>query len=110
MNQHLIDELRPVDHEKIRTFMDKKYGSSQFDGLYWIPLEKEILTDDQSAHSECSPFFFAIELKPGLMACELLVRTKSRIKCTCMGYATRKQHNWLIDIIDTLLNQLEIRV
>jgi hypothetical protein len=110
MKQYQIDELRPVDHEKIRTFMDESYGSSKFDGLYWIPLEEDILTSDQSAHSECRPFFFAIELKPGMMTCEFFVRTKNRIKCTCMGYATEIQRNWLVDTIDTILNRLNISI
>jgi hypothetical protein len=50
----------------------------------------------------------AIELEPDRMSCELLIRSSIKIRCDCMGYATKDQRNWLIDRIDTMLNELEI--
>jgi len=108
MKQYVIDELRPADFEKIKAYLDKNFVSSDVDGIYWLPLDKENLTDTQAKHTECQPFYFAIDLEPNIMACELLVRTKSRIRCSCISYATEKQLSWLIRYIDTIFDKLEI--
>jgi hypothetical protein len=36
------------------------------------------------------------------------VRTQARIRCNCIGYATQKQFNWLIALIDDIIDQLKI--
>lgn len=110
MKQYIIDELRYNDYEKVKLYLTEKLGASEIDGIYWLPLEKELLTDEQTSHNECLPLFFVIDLKPELISCELLVRTKNKIKCTCIGYATEKQRNWLIRYTDDMLKQLEISV
>jgi len=110
MKQYIIDELRYNDYEKIKLSLDENLGTSEIDGIYWLPLEKEILTDEQASHKECLPLFFVIDLRPERICCELLVRTKNKIKCTCIGYATEKQRNWLIQYADDMLRLLEISV
>ena len=75
-----------------------------------MPLEKGLLTNEQATHTECLPLFFVVDLKLGIISCELLVRTKNRIKCGCIDYATEKQRNWLIQYIDDMLKQLEIKI
>jgi len=42
------------------------------------------------------------------LACELLVRTKNRMRCDCIQYATANQRNWLIELIDNMFSRLEI--
>jgi len=108
MKQYVIDELRPSDYEKIKTYMDDNIGSSSVGGIYWISLDQEILTDVQAAHTECQPFCVAIDLEPNLMACELLVRTRSRVRCSCISYATEKQRNWIILFVDSIFERLGI--
>ena len=110
MKQHIIDELRYNDYEKIKLYLTENLGTSEVDGIYWLPLEKRLLTDEQASHNECLPLFFVIDLRPERISCELLVRTKNRIKCTCIGYATEKQRNWLIRYADDMLNRLEISI
>ena len=111
MKQYIIDELRYNDYEKVKLYLDENLGaSSEIGGIYWLPIDKEILTGEQAAHTECLPLFFVIDLKPELISCELLVRTKNRIKCSCIDYATEKQRNWLIQYTDDMLKQLEISV
>ena len=109
MKQYVIDELRPDNHSKIKDYMDRHFGSSPVDGIYWIPLDVTILTDKQAEHEECQPYYFAVDLEQTLMACELLVRTKNRIRCDCIQYATEHQRNWLIRQIDTILQKLDIQ-
>ena len=108
MKQYVIDELRPDDYKKLKKYLDENFKSSDMDGICWIPLEQENLTAIQEEHTECQPFYFAIELNPDVMACELLIRTKSRVRCDCIGYATEKQLSWLIRFVDGIFDKLEI--
>ena len=109
MKQYVIDELRPDDYKKLKAYLDENFNSSEIDGIYWIPLEQKNLTAIQEEHTECQPFYFAIELNPDILACELLIRTKSRVRCDCIGYVTEKQLSWLIRFVDGILDKLEIK-
>lgn len=109
MKQYVIDELRPADYEKILTYLDKNLDASGIDGIYWIPLSRDILSNIQAEHTECQPFYFAINLEQTVMACELLVRSKNIIRCNCIGYATEKQRNWFIQTVDAIFERLEIK-
>lgn len=109
MKQYVIDELRPADYEKIRAYLDENLDASSVDGIYWIPLDQDILSNIQAEHIECQPFYFAINLEPTVMACELLVRSKNTIRCDCIGYATEKQRNWFILVVDAIFEKLEIK-
>jgi hypothetical protein len=109
MKQFVIDELRPADYRRLKTHLDTHYGSGGVDGIYWIPLEAELLSAVQAEHKQCQPFYFAIDLEAGRIAVELLVRTKSRMRCACMAYATENQCIWLIRLFDDLFKQLEVK-
>ena len=110
MKQYVIDEFRRSDSKKIQSYIKEKFESSGFDNLYWIPLDPNILTDVQASHTECQPFYFAIEIESERISCELLVRTRNRVKCSCINYATEKQRNWLVDRVDNLLMELSIKI
>jgi len=109
MKQYVIDELRPADFEKIKAYLDEHFNSSALEGIYWISLDKEILNDVQAEHTSCQPFYFAINLKPDHMACELLMRTKSRMRCNCISYADKVQFYWFVRFIDSIFEKLEIK-
>ena len=108
MKQYVIDELRPEDYEGLKKYLDEQYGQAEMDGIYWIPVAAELLSDIQLQHEECRPHFLALDLDPGRIACELLVRTKNRLRCDCIQYASEQQRNWLIELIDNMFNRLEI--
>jgi hypothetical protein len=110
MKQYVIDELSFKDCEKIKNYFDKHFGASEVGGIYWVHLDQEILAETQISHSECKPFYFAIELEPGKISCEFLVRTENKIRCSCINYATETQRNWFICLIDSILEKLEINV
>ncbi len=109
MKQYVIDELRFEDFKKIKTYLDDKFTASILDGIYWIPIEKRVLTDVQSDHLECHPFFFAMRIEQNSLSCELLVRTRNRIRCECMDYANEDQRNWLIRRVDSMFDTLNIK-
>lgn len=105
MRQYVIDELRIEDYEKIKAYLDGRFDVSEIPGIYWIPLDPDYLTDIQASHIDCQPYYFAADLEPGRIACELLVRTKKKIKCECIEYATIEQRNWIIRFIDTIIEK-----
>jgi hypothetical protein len=106
MKNYVIDELRFQDYERVKKHLEAHLDNSGIEGLYWIPLKKEILTDLQLAHTECGPLFFAVTLEPGQLSCELLVRTRNKLQCDCMAYATEAQRNWIINWADHIFEQL----
>lgn len=108
MKQYRIDELRLHDYAKIKKYLDEHFSCSNLGGLYRIPLDDDLLTDVQAEHTECRPFFFAVECEETYVSFELLVRPKARIRCDCIGYATEEQRNWLIKLADSIFEQLDI--
>jgi hypothetical protein len=108
MKQYSIDELRPEDFEKIKAYLDENFSVPGMESLYWLPLSPEVYEDAQRRHEQCQPHYFALELLPDRLACELLVRTNQRVRCDCIRYASRKQRDWLIQVIDAMFDRLEI--
>ena len=108
MKQYVIDEIRPQDYEKIKGYLDETFGDSGVDGLYWMPVEETLLAEVQQAHTGCAPFLIALELGPDRLAGELLVRTRSRVRCDCIHYADERQRNWIVRTVDAIFEKLEI--
>ncbi len=109
MKQYVIDELRPADYENIKSYLDENFESSALDGVYRVTVDQKMLSDIQAEHTECQPFYFAIDLEPNLLACELLVRSKNRMRCSCIAYATDEQRDWILRFVDTIFERLEIQ-
>lgn len=108
MKQYVIDEIRSEDYKQIKDFLEKEYGKPELGGIYWVPVAQTLLTSLQAAHHSCQPFYVALELEPGRLCCELLIRTKQRVRCDCMDYTNEEQRNWIIDGIDRMFKQLDI--
>ena len=109
MKQYVIDELRPDDYGKLKEYFQDHFNASSVDGIFWLPIEPDLLTEEQATHTDCHPLCFAIDLECNRLAFELLLRTQNRIRCSCLGYATESQRNWLIRYADAILEQLEIK-
>ncbi len=110
MRVYLIDEIRFDDHKKLKSYLDEYLESSPIGGIYWLELDRQILTDVQKEHEDCSPHVFALMLEERSISCEFLVRITKNIKCDCMDYATDKQRNWLMEQMDAILEKLDIQV
>ena len=108
MKQYVIDDLRPWEYEKIKSYAQDHFLASDVDGIYWITLPPECLNQTQRDHAQCQPHCFALELEPGRLSFELLVRTRERMRCDCMGYASERQRNWLVRLADGILEHLGI--
>ena len=110
MKQYVIDELRPEDFSRLKDYLDKNLLPSGVTGIYWLPIDQNNLADIQLEHIDCQPYYFALDLEPNLIACELLVRSEKRIRCSCIGYATKQQRNWVIEVVDAMFDSLEIKI
>jgi hypothetical protein len=108
MKQYVVDELRLEDYRKLKTHLDNQLGRAGLDGLYWKPMDDTLLTDTQAAHTGCAPFCVALVLTQESLICELLVRTRNRIRCECIAYATPGQLNWLVAWLDKVFSELDI--
>jgi hypothetical protein len=109
MKQYVIDELRPADQEKIKKYLDAHFGPAEMGGIYWIPVDAPLYNETQAAHAECHPLYFAVELGETALTAELLVRTKNKIRCDCICYATPDQFLWLVRVMDAIFERLEIK-
>lgn len=109
MKQYVIDELRPADQEKIKEYLDAHFGPADMGAIYWIPIEASVYNDTQTCHASCHPLYFALELSETALIIELLVRTKNKIRCDCICYATEDQFLWLLRVVDAIFERLEIK-
>jgi len=110
MKQYVIDELRVEDQNKIKTYLNENSDTGGVDGIYRLPLPQKILNARQTRHTQCHPFYFAIELEDSCITYEFLVRSANQIRCDCIAYADERQCNWLIRKADAMLEQLGISV
>jgi hypothetical protein len=110
MKQYVIDELNPKQCHAIGQYLERYAQPAGVEGLYWLPIDHGLLASEQQSHDACKPFFFALELMPDRLVCELLVRTGNRVRCSCIAYASRKQREWLIDTVDAILDKLGVKV
>ncbi len=108
MKQYVIDELRLEDYEKVKSWLDENCEASALGGLYWICLEDGLLSDLQASHEECRPHYFSLELEEGRLSCELLVRTRTNLRCNCTAYATSAQRIWLMEYMDGMLETIGV--
>ena len=108
MKQYVIDEIRPEDYKEIKAYLESSLGKPELGNLYWLPLIEEVLTPKQALHESCQPLCVALELEPERLACELLVRTRKRVRCDCIGYATEAQRNWIVGSVDAFFEKLGI--
>ena len=108
MKQYVIDGFTLKDYTALKEYFDEYLQAATVDGIYWLELDTDILTQIQTSHKGCGPHVFALMLEETALSCELLVRIKTNIRCDCMGYATVEQRNWLIEWADAVLEKLSI--
>ncbi len=108
MKQYVIDELRPGEAGRLNDYFTDAFGPPEMGNLYWITVPENRLSETQLDHQNCRPFFFAVEIDENKITCELLVRTKSAIRCNCIAYATAGQREWFISTIDDIFEKLDI--
>ncbi len=108
MRSYLIDEISPSDIEKIHAFLKENSVSSSLDQLFWVMIPQDLLSETQYRHRDCQPHVFAVELGEDWLKMEFLVRSLNNMQCTCPGYSTKQQQNFIINFALGILKQLDI--
>lgn len=109
MRSIVIDELRPPDMEKLIGHLEANLGASGLPDVFWLEVPGELLTPEQRAHADCGPHRVAVVLELDSLKLELLVRASQSLRCSCTGYATSTQRDWLINFVDELIDQLQLQ-
>lgn len=110
MRQILVDELRREELVKIEDHLKRTTEPGPVAGIFWLPVPPDLWGASQQGHSECGPFYFAIEVQPTAVSFELLVRSQSNLHCSCIAYASPAQRDFLLRFMDRLLEAEQIRV
>ncbi len=110
MKQYVIDQIQPEDRVRLQAELEARFGAPDLGGIYWLPLDGERLNPLQAAHQDCHPLCVALELCEERLVCELLIRTRQRMRCDCMGYADSRQRGWIMDTLDDILAGLDIKI
>jgi len=108
MRSYVIDEIRPMDIKKISDYLRENSASSNLDQVFWVEIPKDILSETQFEHSNCQPHAFAVELGHDWVKLEFLVRSLKNMQCTCPGYGTKQQRNFIINFAHSMVAQLGI--
>ena len=103
MRQIVIDELSPMEHDNIDSYLKRTIKQGPMIGLYWIELPPDLLSEAQLGHEEHGPFFLAVELVGSSVKFELLVRSHSNLHCTCIAHATAAQRQFILDFVDRMV-------
>ena len=109
MKQYIIDQLKEADYHCLKEHLDQTQETTMMEGIYRVDLPADLHTEIQREHATCQPYYFAIHLDFFKVSFELLVRTRQMLHCPCMGYADRRQRDYILEYADRLLEQLNIR-
>lgn len=105
MKSYFIDELRKEEVERFEKSLKQKGYKNPITDIFWIEIPNDLLTMKQKEHlSSCGPYIFSVELGRDWIKVELLVRPTGKIRCQCISYATTEQRNYVISLIDNMLN------
>ncbi len=108
MKQYVIDQLREGDFLQLEDYLNSNVEAGDLPGIYWVPIPEPLHETLQQEHTDCQPFYFAINLDRPSISFELLIRTRDRLHCGCIQYATQKQRNYIFDYADKLFERLNL--
>lgn len=109
MRSIVIDEVRRGDLDKVRQRLTDSLENSAMPDVFWLHLPPDLLTAEQARHTEsCGPHRAAVVLEDDGFKVELLIRCQNHMRCTCNGYATSAQRDFLLRFVDRLVDDLAI--
>lgn len=109
MRQYLLDEIARDDRPRVRKYLHEHTVASNLEGIWWVDLPEDLLSPEQFAHRQCRPFRFAVELGENFVRFELLIRSRETMRCSCLGYATRPQRDFILGYADGMVEALALR-
>lgn len=109
MKAYLIDEIGNQDMEKIKGFLAHHALKSGMDGIFWVKVPSDLLSESQHQHEACQPHVFAVELGLGFVKLEFYIRSLVNMRCTCPGLSTPDQRDFILRFADGMVSRLQIR-
>lgn len=109
MRQIVIDELSPMERDNIDSYLKRTLKQGPMIGLYWIEIPDDLLAEAQQGHEKCGPFYFGVEVEDVRVRFEMLVRSNANLHCTCIAHATSAQRQFILDLIDKMVEEEHIR-
>ena len=111
MRIYMVNDLTPDQIAALRAHLIRKDMASSMDDLYWLDVPEDLLSQEQRDHlPDCGPYSMGLELLDDRVQLELLVRARSRIRCSCVAYADAAQRALAMDALDTIFHDLDIPV
>jgi hypothetical protein len=113
MRCYLIEDFYPEHLRKVTAALSEMGYSGSLDGIFYLPVPRELLTDVQREHAgECGQHIFVLEAAEdqGALKLELLVRARNKLRCECVMYATAAQREYIITFLDDFIRHLDISV
>jgi hypothetical protein len=108
MRSILLDELRFNEITEIEKYLKFHTTPSQIEGLYWLLLPEDILSNFQKELlSGSGPFKAAIEIGKNWLKFELLIRSSS-IDNIGSGLANQSQFIYIYEFVDKLTKTLNL--
>ena len=109
MRMYRIDELAPHEVKKIVERLKEMDLASSVDEIFWLPLPAALLSEEQKKHvSICGPYVMGLEVQENAVNLEFLVRSRTTLHCSCVGYAAPALMLHMIEYLDSLLASLGI--
>lgn len=109
MRAYLIDEITVSDVGKMRDFLENNAIQSNLDQIFWVQVPDDLLTATQLEHRDCRPHVFSAELGPDWVKFEFFIRSLRHMVCTCPGYGSVDQMNYIIAFAHRMIEQVGIR-
>ena len=109
MRQYLLDEIARGDLLRVREYLNEHATASSLADIWWVDLPEDLLSPEQFDHRDCRPFRFAVEVGDTFVRFEFLIRSQQTMRCTCLGYATRPQRDFILAFADRLVDDLVLK-
>jgi hypothetical protein len=109
MRKLVFDEMSRADMDRIREYLAEKAIPSEIEDLYWVELTPDLLDERQMQHHPCQPYRFAIELSQNALSLEMLIRSKTTMRCECIKYADAIQRDFILKFGDAIIEDCKVR-
>jgi hypothetical protein len=109
MRQYLLDEISRSDYQRLQDYLTAHAQASGLQDIWWVDLPEDLLSPEQFDHRDCQPFRFAVELGDTYLRLEFLIRSRTTMRCSCIGYATRPQRDFILAFADRLVGELGLK-
>ncbi len=109
MRQYVVDELRKNEIERVEQYLSRTCQEGGVNRLYWLPIPDDLLSEEQAKHvKDCGPHCIGIEITEDSVVFEMLVRSRKKLRCSCITYASEQQRNFILQFADRLVRETEV--